>query len=226
MTTKQISAVIFDLDGTLADTLADIAASGNYVLRNMGLSEEPVDAYRMHVGDGLRVMGERALTAAQGSASTAEIDTFERRFREHYDGHHLDTTRPYDGIVSTLSRLSDAGLALAVLSNKPHDYTREMVADLFPTLLFAEVWGHREEYPRKPDPTSACALAQELGLRPERCAFVGDTKVDMLTATRAGMRAIGVLWGFRARAELEEHGADSLCERPEDLIRLLSKQRV
>lgn len=217
----KLEAVLFDLDGTLADTLSDLAASGNWCLERLGLPAQSVADYRWHVGSGLQVMAERTTAAAGAPPESGAARDFAALFREHYAGHHLDSTLPYDGVLAMLSALAEQGLQLAVLSNKPMEFTREMVAALFPAGLFAAVWGQQDRYPRKPDPASALALVAELGVAPEACAFVGDTSVDMDTATAAGMLPVGVLWGFRTREELLSHGARHLANSPEEVTRVL-----
>jgi phosphoglycolate phosphatase len=132
----------------------------------------------------------------------------------------LDHTRPYPGVEDALATLSQRGMPLAVLSNKPDEMTRAMVRSLFPGVSFGAVWGQRPERPKKPDPAVAIQVAEQLGVPPPRCALVGDTSVDMRTAVRASMVAVGVLWGFRSREELTAHGAQVLLDRPQQLAAL------
>jgi phosphoglycolate phosphatase len=185
--------VIFDLDGTLADTLEDIAAAMNRTLAAHGFPAHPASAYRTFVGEGLRKLVERALPA--GTEGIQE--SFLARYQADYDAHLLDSTRLFPGIPEVLDALQLADVPLAVLSNKFDQPTRRLVDALCGRWTFRAVFGERPGVPRKPDPTSALALADALGAPPERVTFVGDTGVDMLTARAASMRPVGVLWGFR-----------------------------
>ena len=213
----RIHSVIFDLDGTLADTLSDIADAANHVLTERDLPTHGRDAYRHFVGEGVvRLMQHAAPESAQG-----RLDELVAAFRARYLPHMLDRTRPYPGVVPLLEELSRRGTPFAVLSNKPHDATREMVGALFPDVDFVAVEGHRPDVPKKPDPRSALALAEQLGSRPDHVAFVGDTRTDMETAKNAGMLAVGVLWGFRDEEELRANGADHVIARPDQLLELL-----
>ncbi len=210
------SAVLFDLDGTLLDTLADIAAAANRVLAQHGAPTYPVAAYRHFVGEGVRVLFERSLPQASGVDETlaACVD----QFREAYAQCWNDQTRPYDGIEDLLGTLVSRGVSVAVLSNKPDVFTKACVQEYFPTIPFVTVLGQREGVPRKPDPAAALEIASLMNLPVERILYVGDTAVDMQTATGAGMFPIGVLWGFRPREELVASGARELIAHPRELL--------
>lgn len=212
----RFSSIIFDLDGTLVDSLKDLADAMNTVLRASGFPEHPVDAYRYFIGDGMEMLVRRALPRHLGDPAAAGpyVDAMKRE----YPGRWARTTRPYGGIPELLGVCQKAGLSLAVLTNKPDAPTQEMIAHLFPEPPFAFAWGARTDLPRKPDPTGALQLAQRLGRRPEQCAFVGDSAVDMQTANAAGMYAVGALWGFRTAGELIDAGARILVKTPADLI--------
>ncbi len=213
---NEIEAVVFDLDGTLADTLADIADSTNRVLAARGLPTHERAAYRLFVGEGVTRLVARVLPRdAQHLA-----DEVASAFKEDYAEHLVKETRPYAGIPELVEALVARRLPIAVLSNKPDWATRKVVRALFPNVPFAAVVGFREEVPRKPDPTAALAIAEELGVSPERCALVGDTATDMKTAVAAGMMPVGVLWGFRERAEIASAGARVLLETPSQLLEL------
>ncbi len=209
----EIDSVIFDLDGTLVDSLADIANAMNDVLRERNLPTHGLDAYRRFVGEGVRRLVERA-TAPSARHLRDELVA---AFRARYVPHMLDESRPYAGVAELLRDLGHRGITMAVLSNKPHDATLAMVQALFPDASFAVVRGHREGEPTKPDPKVALEIAGRLGSPPERCAFVGDTKTDMRTAVAAGMVPIGVLWGFRDAEELLANGATHLATRPGEI---------
>ncbi len=214
--------VVFDLDGTLVDSLADIAASVNHALAAHGLPTHPLGAFNDLIGEGLEVLIERALPpgraqAGEGRALVASLIT---AYRAHHAMHHLDTTRPYPQIPALLGELGERSVPLAVLSNKREDFVRKVVRGALPGVPFARVRGTRDGVPRKPDPTAALAIARELGVAPGRAAFVGDTKIDMQTAAAAGMFPVGVSWGFREVRELVEHGARAVLREPLELLRV------
>ncbi|MCB1231345.1 MAG: HAD family hydrolase [Verrucomicrobiae bacterium] len=213
-----IKAVLFDLDGTLLDTLGDIAASGNAVLRKRGLPEHEVDAYRQFVGDGMMNLARRIFPPDQTPAEGSELDQATAEYKAEYARHWLGTTRPYDGIAELLDALVARGIKLGVVSNKAHAFTGECIEAFVGDWSWSAVIGQRDGIPHKPDPAGALEAAREMGVTPEECAFVGDSGVDMQTGSRAGMKAIGVLWGFRGEAELRENGAAAVIERPEDLL--------
>ncbi|MCA8926146.1 MAG: HAD family hydrolase [Planctomycetes bacterium] len=208
-----IRAVVFDLDGTLVDSLPDIGGSMNQVLRSLGLPPHPLSAYREFVGEGVLRLVERALPpgfAAREQAVAA--------FREVYGARLTAESRVYPGIAELLAGLEARGVPCAVCSNKPHGMTERVVRALLGEASFVCVEGERPERPRKPDPAAALDVARALGVAPSEVAFVGDTKTDMQTAVAAGMQPVGVAWGFRDRAELEEHGAALVVEDPAELL--------
>ncbi len=210
-------AVIFDLDGTLTNTLQDIANAMNRALRLVGLPEYPTDAYRYMVGNGAKKLAERAVGTHQELAAEALS-----LYQSYYEKHTHDITRPYDGIPELLKALEERGLKLCVLSNKPHADTQGVIRYFFPDVQWAVVRGQMEGVPVKPDPAGALAIAQELNVQPDECLYLGDTSVDMLTATRADMWAVGVLWGFRDEKELLENGAKLILSEPLALLTHLS----
>ena len=209
-------AVIFDLDGTLLDTLEDLAAAGNATLEHFGFPGHPVDSYRYFVGEGLKVLMERIVPA--GSSTDEELAAYMKKFAEIYSRNWNEYSGPYKGITEMVSSLSGAGLQLAVLSNKPHDFTRVCVEAFFPENPFAFVLGQREGVAKKPDPAGALEIADKMGLTPDEILYVGDTATDMQTGNRAGMKTIGALWGFRDRRELEENKAWRLAATPEEVV--------
>ena len=219
MTSHGLRAVLFDLDGTLVDTLQDIAHALNGALAAAGLPTWPLAEYRELVGEGARRLVEKALPADQQPRAEPLLRDFLRR----YDEQLLVHTRPYPGVPELLEALSGRGLRLAVLSNKPHPLTVRVVEGLLPRARFAAVVGQREGVPRKPDPTAALRLADELGVPPAAWAYVGDTRTDMQTAVGAGMLPVGVLWGYRGREELLAAGARRLAATPDELADELAR---
>lgn len=212
-----IDAVMFDLDGTLADTLADLAASGNHAMRAVGRPIYAQRDYRTLVGQGL----DRLIRDALGPEHAALFDDAIEVFRGHYAEHRYDHCRPYPGIPEMLDALTEAGYPLAVMSNKPDEATVEMVDRVFGRWSFAAVRGHRAGYPVKPDPTAALEICEELDTPPGRWAYVGDTDVDMHTGKAAGFFTVGVAWGFRPIQELTDAGADAVIDHPSALPALL-----
>ncbi len=201
-------SVIFDLDGTLLDTLEDLAAAGNYTLSAMGLPTHPVDAYRQMVGNGIPNLLRRMLPEQnRGEATCALAQTL---FRPYYAAHMQDYTTPYPGVVSLLAQLKERGVATGVLSNKADDFVQQIVQQYFPDLIGAAL-GLREDFPAKPDPSSALHLLQVLDAEPSRTLYCGDSDVDMHTAANAGIPSCGVLWGFRDEDELAGAGAAYLA---------------
>ena len=207
-------AVIFDLDGTLADSLGDIAGAMNEALEARGLPVHPPDAFRHFVGDGVEQMAIRA--APRGTPIDALVTEYRARYADRID----TLTRPYPGIEALLDVLAARQVHLAVLSNKRDDFTAELVKRLFSRWPFGLVRGERGQVPRKPDPTAALDIARALDLAPSRVVFVGDTAIDMRTAANAGMTGVGVTWGFRGRAELAAAGARHIIDHPLELLAL------
>ena len=215
----KFKAVLFDLDGTLVDSLADLGDSTNLVLERMGLPPHQPDAYRYFVGEGIRVLATRALP--QEMRTEEMIDRCTELVIETYNQRLLVNTRPYAGIPDLLEGLYSAGLKLAILSNKLETQTRNITAALLSSWPFDPIRGNRPPVPKKPDPTAALEVASDLGLPPEDILYLGDTAIDMRTATSAGMYAMGVLWGFRPAEELIQGGARSLLAHPADLLAFL-----
>jgi len=212
-----ITAVCFDLDGTLADTLADITASLNVALAAGGLAPVTEQAAAAWVGWGVRRLVERAVP----DASDDRIDALVASFRSHYDAHLIVTTRPYPGIPELLDALAARGLPLAILSNKPDGMTRRIAAEVFGRWRFAEVIGHRTDVAKKPDPAGALLAARALGRPPAEIALVGDTDVDIATAVASGMIPIAVSWGFRPYQEIASAGASAVLDQPGDLLAVI-----
>ncbi|MEW6355417.1 MAG: HAD family hydrolase [Planctomycetota bacterium] len=213
------SAVLFDLDGTLLDTLDDLADSTNAVLERRGFPTHPVPAYRYFVGDGVVNLVLRVLP--QDRRDEALVRACIGEMREEYGRRWADKTRPYDGVPELLDALVGRGIAMAVLSNKPDDFTRLCVEKLLPDWTFAVIRGVREDGRKKPDPTVALDIAEQVRVPPSEFLYLGDTNTDMQTAVAAGMFPVGALWGFREADELTTNGAKVLVERPMELLDLL-----
>lgn len=210
-----IRAVLFDLDGTLTDTLADIADAMNRSLRLHGLPTWETEEYRLLVGNGARVLASRSVRDRQDLAEAVLAD-----YQRWYETHCLVRTKPYPGIPELLRALTDSGILCCVLSNKPDADTGHVVAHYFPDIPFACVRGQREGVPVKPDPAAALAIAAGIGVRPEEVLYLGDSEVDMTCARAAGMLPVGACWGFRGARELRESGAAFLAETPGDVLDL------
>ncbi len=211
--------IIFDLDGTLLNTLEDLAAATNWVCALHGWPAHSVEEYKYFVGNGAPKLLERVVPA--GVAVTDELRRVTlAEFTERYNAHKEDKTTVYAGMPEALARLKGAGLTLAVLSNKPHEAAFPVVERYYPG-VFAAVQGALPGLPVKPDPTLLHKLMEKLGASPADTLFVGDSNVDIRTAKNGGLTGCGVLWGFRTRAELETEGADFIVETPEELAELI-----
>lgn len=221
MVTDKIKGIIFDLDGTLIDSLADIATAANAVLEQFGFAVHPIQDYRIFVGDGVNVLMERIVPGQELT------DEFKMKFllawKKEYSKQWNVQTRPYDGILDLINELKKGGYRLGVLSNKPQEFTQACVAEFFESDLIKPVWGLCEDRPKKPDPKGALEMASEWGLAPDEILYVGDTSTDMQTAVNAGMWPLGVSWGFRSKQELLAHGARSIIDHPMDLMKIVSK---
>jgi phosphoglycolate phosphatase len=218
-TENGFQAIIFDLDGTLLDTLADIADSVNRMLAEYGFPGHSMDDYRRFIGNGIQMLVHRALPIAGRSEEL--VTACVQRAREIYWENWNRKTRPYAGITALLDHLKTKALPLAVLSNKPHDFTVRYVNAYFNEWEFKVVMGQNDRFPVKPDPASALDIARQIGLAPASFLFVGDSVVDMKTAVAAGMHAVGVAWGFKGPKELTEMGCQTLVNHPLEIIALL-----
>jgi phosphoglycolate phosphatase len=215
----RFDAVLFDLDGTLLDTLDDIADAANGALSSHGYPTHAVDAFRLFVGEGARTLVHRVLPPEARDDTT--VDRMYAEFRREYALNWRAKTRPYDGIPEMLDGVVERGSKIAVLSNKPDDFTKQCVNALLPRWKFDAVLGHRDGIPAKPDPAGAFSVARDMGVPPERILYAGDSSIDMRTAVASGMFPLGVLWGFRGRDELEMSGARLVISRPEELLAIL-----
>ncbi len=211
----QYTTYIFDLDGTLLDTLQDLANSVNYALRQHGMKEHSLDAIRSFVGNGVRLLMERAVP---DGASNPRFESAFAAFRQHYMQHSLDTTCPYEGIPEVLRELKLRGCRLAVVSNKMMAATQELVAHFFPEIEVAIGEHEAEDIRKKPAPDTVFEALRQLGVGKEDCVYVGDSDVDLATARNAGLPCISVLWGFRDQAFLKANGATTFVAAPHELL--------
>ena len=217
---RKIKAVIFDLDGTICNTLEDLGECTNRALADFDLPPHPIEDYRMIVGNGVdtqmkRAIGEEKYTKELG-------DKVKEHFKRYYAQDYLKHTKPYEGMEEALDCLHEMGLMTAVFSNKPDEFAGKLCRELFGE-RFSMVVGNRPNVPVKPDPSGLQPILKELGLKAEECVYCGDSCVDIDTGKNAGMKTIGSAWGFRGRKELEERGADAVTEQPNELPVLLKQ---
>lgn len=209
--------VIFDLDGTLLNTLDDLADACNHALSKQGLPLHETEKYRYFVGNGIPKLIERILP--EDKREELHEKTY-RLFCDYYDIHKNDKTRPYEGITELLSKLKEQGIKTAVVTNKGHSFAEELINDIFGSLI-DKIYGSVEGLPKKPDPYFVNKAVDYFGSNPSEVLYVGDSGVDMLTGKNAGLETCGVLWGFRDREELLENGADYLVTTAEELYHII-----
>ena len=208
--------VIFDLDGTLLDTISDLAAAANYVCRENDWPEYTVAEVESMVGNGIPKLVERF--SPENARSPLMLANTLHQFNRYYGAHNMESTNPYPGIPELLDALKAEGIQTAVFSNKADPLCGKIIAHYFGTGRFELVRGNRPNVPTKPDPTGVYALMQDLGAEAASTLFVGDSDVDILTGHNAGLPAMGALWGFRGEAELTAAGADALAAVPMDIL--------
>lgn len=217
---KMIKAVIFDLDGTLVNSLEDLATSTNYALNKYGFPTHETEKYKYFVGDGMIKLMERVLP--EQNRDDVTVNRLFESFFKFYSEHYLDKTVAYDGIHNVLDTLKKDGVKIAVVSNKKDDMAQIVVEKIFGN-VFDFVVGKREGYPTKPDPKLTLEVIDILGVTPKECAFVGDSGMDMAAAKNSGCLAVGVLWGFRTADELNNNGADYLLENTSGIAELIKE---
>ena len=213
--------IIFDLDGTLLNTIADLAQSTNYALSTLGYPTHPESAYPFMVGNGINKLFERALP--EGEKTEANILRVRQHFVPYYDMHNADKSRPYPGIPELLEQLQSRGFQLAVASNKYQAATEKLIVHYFPNIRFKAVFGQREGIPVKPDPTIVEDILALTKIAHEDVLYVGDSAVDMQTAINARVTACGVTWGFRPRAELEAYNPRYMVDCAEEILHLFTR---
>lgn len=212
-------ACIFDLDGTLTDSVESIAYSANRAISEFGFEPNPVEAYKQFAGDGADKMLERSLIAA-GDSNLEYIGQVKQKYREFFEKDCMYKVKPYDGIVELLEILKEKNIKIAVLSNKPHNRVVDVIEALFGKDYFDILMGQSKHIKRKPSPDGALIIADELGLLTSECIYIGDTNTDMITGKSANMFTVGVTWGFRDRQELEENHADHIIDSPLQLLEI------
>ena len=215
-----MKACIFDLDGTLTNTLESMTYSVNLTLEEMGLSKITKDQCRLFVGNGARVLIEKSLKAA-GDTDASRIEEGMEIYGRIFDRNCTYHVTPYEGIPEMLKALKDKGIQLAVLSNKPDRQTVKVVKAIFGEELFDYAQGQKEGIRRKPEPDGVWYLMEQMHVSKEECLYIGDSEVDAATGRNAGLKTIGVLWGFRDRKTLETAGADDLIDRPDELLQFV-----
>ncbi len=211
-------ACIFDLDGTIEDTVESIAYVANQVLEHFHMTPQPVEDFRYFAGDGADEMIRRSMTAAGGDLKYLEEG--QAMFRSLFAVNPLYKVKAYPGMRETLEELKRRGAKIAVFSNKPHKAAIKAVEAIYGEGFFQVIQGQEERLPKKPAPDGAWEVAARLGVKPEECVYIGDTNTDMQTGNAAGMMTVGVLWGFRDRKELEENHAHKIISRPEELLEI------
>lgn len=217
VTNSKYSACIFDLDGTLLNTISDLTASCNHALRVHNMPEHTTEDVRKFVGNGVRKLMERAVPA---DTPDEEFEKVFATFRSHYMEHSLDHTCPYDGVVDMLSRLKSAGMPMAIVSNKFMAATKELCSHFFSEFISVAI-GESETIRRKPSPDTVLEATRLLGVKPEECVYIGDSDVDIETALNSGMPSISVLWGFRDKDFLVAHGAQRFASTPDEVVEMV-----
>jgi len=211
--------IVFDLDGTLLDTLEDLANSMNSVLQRHGFPQHPLESYKYFVGDGVENLVHRALP--EDKRDQTILPEYVAAMRDEYGGRWMEKTHPYPGIPELLDRLSARGIKMAIFSNKQDEFTQVTVNRFLSKWRFEVVVGARPSVPKKPDPTIPLKISRTIGIPAAALLYAGDTNTDMQTANAAGMYAVGVLWGFRQADELLENGANVLVKEPSEILDLL-----
>lgn len=211
--------VIFDLDGTLINSIKDLGVATNYALKVNGFPEHHIDSYPMMVGNGVAKLIERALPEDCRNQQTIEKVRID--FKQYYDNHNTVYTRPYEGMGELLESLTEKGIKIAVASNKYETAVKEIVRQLFPNINFSKISGQLEGIPVKPDPSIVFSILSETEATKIETLYVGDSGVDMETANRAGVESIGVTWGFRSREELVAKNANHIVNKPIDILNFI-----
>ena len=214
------TGVLFDLDGTLADSLIDLADGVNRAIKSKGFPTHDVEAFKYFVGDGIPKMIERALPENHRDADT--INEIKNIFLPYYAIHYADNTYAYEGMPELVNTLKEQGFIVAVVTNKEQNMANEVVTSLYGE-VFDLIFGKREGIPAKPDPTAALMAMEQLGVKPEECVFIGDSGMDVATAVNSGAVPVGELWGFRKKDELLDNGAKYIISKPLELLKIIEE---
>ncbi len=212
---------VFDLDGTLVNSLSDLADAMNHALIKNGFEPHEREEYRSMVGSGVSILADRAVNAPNKAAAPEQKESVLSDFNKYYSEHNLDKTAPYDGIPELLTSLDGLSVKYAVISNKPDVFTKVIIRKLFPAHTFAAAWGKSDRFERKPCPDMLFAMTAGLGIDISECLYIGDSDIDVFTAKNAGMDFCGVSWGFRLESELLNAGAKYIAHKPEDILSML-----
>lgn len=213
--------VIFDLDGTVLNTIDDLAAAGNHTCEVHGWPTFSVDEYKRKVGNGMLKLVERFMPEGLAQSDPELFEQVLAEFRAYYAKHSNDTTAPYPGIIEMLQTLNDHGVCLALLTNKDHTSAAPLIAQHFKDTCFSVVQGRIPEFPAKPDPAITTYVMEQIGATPQSTLYVGDSNVDILTGHNVNIKSCGVLWGFRSYTELKQAGADYIASTPEELTNIV-----
>lgn len=212
---------IFDLDGTLLNTIADLAGATNYALKECGYPTHTTDEYRYFVGNGINKLFERALPEEE--RNDKNIQNIRSLFIPYYNEHNADLSKPYDGITALLEQLQEKGMLIAVASNKYQEATYKLIKQYFPQISFTQILGQREGIPTKPDPSIINEIVAKSDVEKDKVVYIGDSCVDMQTGINAKVTTIGVSWGFRPRTELEAYHPDFIADNPENILQYLNQ---
>ncbi len=212
--------VIFDLDGTLINSIKDLGAATNFALQKNGYPVHPLEAYPMYVGNGVNKLIERALP--EDFRNKENVELLKKDFKEYYDSHNTDYTVAYEGMPELLKELQDKGIKLAVASNKYQAATTKLVKHYYPEIDFVDICGQKEDIPIKPDPSIVFGILATAGIKKQDVLYVGDSGVDMETARRACVDSVGVTWGFRSAKELRDFNAGTIVDTPSQILQLIT----
>jgi len=213
---------VFDMDGTILDTIEDLRAAANHALAALGFPVLGIDAFRPCIGSGITMLLKRCLP--YGHQIDGNIEKMAMLYKSYYAEHATDFTKVYTGITEVILKMREAGIKIAVLSNKPHEFTVSLAQHYFPGMINV-AYGQRDDIPRKPNPAALDMILDEFGFTTADCLYIGDSDVDMQTAKNAGVTSVGVLWGYCPREEIEAVGASFIIDKAEDLLTIaLDKQ--
>lgn len=221
MFSSDIRLAIFDLDGTLVNTITDLGSSVSYALARLGFPERTMEEYTRFVGNGTLKLIQRSVPE-EFKDDAAVVAHAHSLFKDYYAEHYCDTSRIYDGMLEAIEELKTRGIMLSVLTNKPDEFAVRMMDRLFPKGTFCHVQGAREGVPKKPDPTAELEIMRLFGANPANTVHIGDSDVDVFTAHNAGIKCIGCSWGFRSRESLIEAGADAIADKPTELPKIMA----